>query len=98
MHGDQEVSTKQLARLLEMKALSPASETDVEKITGYIPSGVSPFGTRMPLAVYVEATILNLEKIYINGGKRGFLIEIPAGELVSVLNAVPVRVGMEKRG
>jgi Cys-tRNA(Pro) deacylase len=95
MHGDREVSTKQLARLLDVKAVSPASEADVEKDTGYIPGGVSPFGT--PLTVYVEETILGLEKIYVNGGKRGFLVEIPARELVRVLGAIPVRVGIERR-
>ncbi|HSB33542.1 MAG TPA: Cys-tRNA(Pro) deacylase [Nitrospirota bacterium] len=98
MHGDREVSTKQLARLLEVKAVSPASEAEVEKSTGYIPGGVSPFGTRTPHTVYVEETILDLEKIYINGGKRGFQVEISPQELVRVLGAVPVRVAIEKRG
>jgi Cys-tRNA(Pro) deacylase len=98
MHGDREVSTKQLARILDVKTVSPASEEDVEKSTGYIPGGVSPFGTRTPLAIYVEETILNLEKIYINGGKRGFLVEMPARELVRVLSAVPVHIGIEKHG
>jgi Cys-tRNA(Pro) deacylase len=98
MHGDREVSTKQLARLLGVKAVSPASESDVEKNTGYIPGGVSPFGTRAPLAVYVEETILDLEKIYVNGGKRGFQVEISPQELVRVLGAIPVRVGIERRG
>lgn len=97
MHGDREVSTKQLARLLDVKAVSPASEADVEKNTGYVPGGVSPFGTRTPLTVYVEETILGLEKIYINGGKRGFQVEILPQELVRVLGAVPVRVAVEKR-
>ena len=98
MHGDREVSTKQLARLLDVKAVSPASESDVEKNTGYIPGGVSPFGTRAPLTVYVEETILGLEKIYINGGKRGFQVEILPQELVRVLGAIPVHVGIERRG
>ncbi len=98
MHGDREVSTKQLARLLDVKAVSPASEADVEKSTGFIPGGVSPFGTRTPLAVYVEETILGLDKIYINGGKRGFQAEISPKELVRVLGAIPVRVAIERRG
>lgn len=98
MHGDREVSTKQLARLLDVKSVSPASEADVEKSTGYVPGGVSPFGTRTPLTVYVEETILDLGKIYINGGKRGFQVEISPQELVRVLGAVPVRVAVEKRG
>jgi Cys-tRNA(Pro) deacylase len=98
MHGDREVSTKQLARLLGVKAVSPASESDVEKNTGYIPGGVSPFGTRAPLAVYVEETIFDIEKIYVNGGKRGFQVEISPQELVRVVGAIPVHVGIERRG
>ncbi|HYA87041.1 MAG TPA: YbaK/EbsC family protein [Nitrospirota bacterium] len=98
MHGDREVSTKQLARLLGVKAVSPASEADVEKNTGYLTGGVSPFGTRIPLVIYVEETILGLEKIYINGGKRGFLVEILPGELTRVLGAIPIRIGIERRG
>jgi Cys-tRNA(Pro) deacylase len=98
MHGDREVSTKQLARFLDVKAVSPTGEADVEKNTGYIPGGVSPFGTRMPLELYVEETILDLEKIYVNGGKRGFQVEISPQELVRVLGAIPVRVGIERRG
>jgi Cys-tRNA(Pro) deacylase len=98
MHGDREVSTKQMARLLSVKAVYPVSEADVEKYTGYITGGVSPFGTRIPLTLYVEETILGLEKIYINGGKRGFLVEIQATELTRVLSAIPIRIGIEKRG
>lgn len=98
MHGDREVSTKQLARFLDVKAVSPASVAEVEKSTGYVPGGVSPFGTRTPLSVYAEETILDLEKIYINGGKRGLQVEISPRELVRVLGAVPVRVAVEKRG
>ena len=98
MHGDREVSTRQLARLLGVKAVSPAGEADVEKSTGYIPGGVSPFGTRTPHTVYVEETILDLGKIYINGGKRGFQVEISPQELVRVLGAIPVHVGIERRG
>ncbi len=97
MHGDREVSTKQLARLLEAKTVSPASEGDVEKSTGYIPGGVSPFGTRISLPVYVEESILALERIYINGGKRGFLVAMHPGELTRILGAIAVRVAIERR-
>jgi Cys-tRNA(Pro) deacylase len=69
----------------------------VEKSTGYIPGGVSPFGTRTAMPVYVEETILALERIYINGGKRGFLVEIPPEEPKRVLNAIPVKVAIERR-
>ncbi len=97
MHGDREVSTKQLGRILGVKTVSPAIAADVEKSTGYIPGGVSPFGTRTPLPVYVEETILGLPKIYINGGKRGFLVEMDPKELTRVLQAVPVQVAVERR-
>ncbi len=94
MHGDYEVSTKQLARFLGVKAVAPATEAGVTKYTGYLPGGVSPFGTRSSLPVYVEETILILDRIYINGGKRGFLVEINPSELQRVLSAVPVNVGI----
>ncbi len=94
MHGDLEVSTRQLARLLGAKAVAPATETAVEKWTGYVPGGVSPFGTRSALPVYVEETVLGLDRVYINGGKRGFLVGIAPSVLTALLAAVPVRVGI----
>ena len=94
MHGDREVSTKELARLLAVKSVAPASPAAVEKHTGYVAGGVSPFGTRSKLPVYVEETVLALERIYINGGKRGFLVEIAPAALISVLGATAVRVGV----
>jgi Cys-tRNA(Pro) deacylase len=94
MHGDCEVSTKQLARLLGVKTVAPATEAAVEKHTGYLPGGVSPFGTRHRLPVYVEATIFELERIYINGGKRGLLVEIAPSLLASVLDATRVSVAV----
>lgn len=95
MHGDREISTRQLARVLGVKTVAPASEAGVEKQTGYLPGGVSPFGTRMALPVYVEESVLALDRIYINGGKRGFLVELSPSVLTSVLAATPVRVGYE---
>jgi len=94
MHGDREVSTKQLARLLDVKSIAPATEAAVEKHTGYLPGGVSPFGTRHRLPAYVEATILDLDRIYINGGKRGLLVEIDPSALVSLLAATRVNVAI----
>ena len=94
IHGDLEVSTKRLARFLNVKTVTPASEAAVEKYTGYLPGGVSPFGTRSSLPVYIEQTVLDLETIYINGGKRGFLIAIQPPELTRVLPVVPVAVGI----
>lgn len=96
MHGDREVSTRQLARLLGVKSVAPASEAAVTKATGYLPGGVSPFGTRTRLPVYVEETILALPAIYINGGKRGFLVEIEPAVLVTMLDPAPVAVGIDE--
>ena len=96
MHGDMEVSTKQLARHLQVKAVTPATEAAVEKHTGYVPGGVSPFGTRSALPVYVEASILALPRVYINGGKRGFLVAIAPKVLVDLLAPESVSVAIEK--
>jgi Cys-tRNA(Pro) deacylase len=96
MHGDREVSTKRLARLLDAKSVLPASEAAVTKATGYLPGGVSPFGTRTRLPVYVEETVLDLPLVYINGGKRGFLVEIAPAVLAGLLDPVPVAVGIEE--
>ena len=97
MHGDCEVSTKQLARSLGVKTVAPASETTVSKCTGYVPGGVSPFGTRQRLQVYVESTVMALGRIYINGGKRGFLVEIDPAELRKLLPITEVTAGLSSR-
>lgn len=89
-HGDLEVSTKNLARFLGKKTLAPAGPESAHRHTGYEFGGTSPFGTRKPLPTYVEASILELPKIFINGGKRGFLVSLDPKELVRVLGAVAV--------
>jgi Cys-tRNA(Pro) deacylase len=94
MHGDREVSTKQLARVLGVKSIAPASPAAVEKYTGYVPGGVSPFGTRSTMPIYIEESILDLGDIYINGGKRGFLVHVSAADAARVLSAVPVAVAI----
>lgn len=94
MHGDKEVSLKNLARQLEMKQISPCPPVKADRLTGYQTGGISPFGTRQPLPVYVEKGILDLDKIYINGGRRGFLIEISPQDLLSVLQPQIVEVGI----
>src|SRR5687767_12196195 len=96
MHGNREVSTKTLARLLGVKSVEPATPEKASKLTGYLVGGTSPFGTRTAMPVYVEKSILSLERIYINGGKRGFLIEIDPGVLEQTLNAKEVEVAIEK--
>jgi len=90
MHGDREVSTKQLARQLDRKTVEPCDPAAAQRHTGYAVGGTSPFGTRKPLPVYVERSVLDLDRIYINGGRRGLLISIAPGELIRVLNAVAI--------
>ena len=93
MHGDREVSTKNLARQIGVKSVEPASADRATKWTGYMFGGTSPFGTKMELPVYVERTIFDLNRIYINGGKRGFLVEIdPAGLRSLNINEVDVAI------
>lgn len=94
MHGDREVSLKNLARQLEMKQITPCPPVKADRITGYQTGGISPFGTRQEIPVYVEKGILELEKIFINGGKRGFLIEINPQDLLTVLKPQIVEVGI----
>ena len=94
MHGDRQVSTKSLARHLGVKSVEPATPERANKWTGYLVGGTSPFGTRTPMPVYVERSIFDLDKIFINGGKRGFLVEIAAVELVRVLDAKEVEVAI----
>lgn len=81
MHGDKHISTRQLARDLSMKHIEPATPQQANKWTGYLVGGTSPFGTRTVLPVYVEASIYALPQIYINGGKRGFLVVIKPEDL-----------------
>lgn len=92
MHGDREVSTKEMARTLGVKSVHPCAPETAERHSGYMVGGTSPFGLRKPLPVYVEETILALPRIYINGGKRGFIIGMDAKELVRILRPTPVRV------
>ena len=94
MHGDLEVSTKNLARLLNAKSIQPCDPDLAQKHSGYLVGGTSPFGTRKTMPVYMEETILSPPKIYINGGKRGYLVRIDPKELMRVLNPVLVRVGI----
>jgi Cys-tRNA(Pro) deacylase len=97
MHGDCEVSTKNLARLLGAKSVEPCDERTASRQTGYLFGGTSPFGTRFSLPVYVEKTILGLPFILINGGKRGFLVEIDPRMLRQALSVTEVEVAVPKR-
>ncbi len=95
MHGDRLVSTKNLARHVGVKSVEPATPDRASKHTGYLVGGTSPFGTRTAMPVYVEKTIFELDKIYINGGKRGFLVEIDPHVLRETLHMEEVQTGIE---
>jgi len=95
MLGDRQVSQKNLARHLGVKSVEPASPERAAKFTGYQFGGTSPFGTRTQMPIYVEKTIFDLDKIYINGGKRGFLVEIDPAGLRTLLKVAEVAVGIE---
>jgi Cys-tRNA(Pro) deacylase len=94
MHGDREVSTKTLARHLGVKSIKPCDPQAAQKHTGYMVGGTSPFGTRTRLPVYAERTIFGLPLVYINGGKRGFLVSIEPKVLKDVLKAEEVEVAI----
>ena len=94
MHGDLQVSTRELARAVGVKAVAPCSPQTAQRHSGYLVGGTSPFGTRKQMPVYLEETILALELIYINGGSRGFLVSMTPAELVRVLKPRLVKVGI----
>ena len=94
MHGDAEVSTKQLARFLGVKSVQPCDVNRAQKHTGYQVGGTSPFGTRTKMPVYAEKSIFELPTIYINGGKRGFLVEIATVDLRAALHPTEIEVAI----
>jgi Cys-tRNA(Pro) deacylase len=96
MHGDREVSTKNLARQLGRKAVTPCSPDVAQRHTGYLVGGTSPFGTRKPLPVCLERSIGGLERIYINGGRRGFLVGLSPAELIRVLSPTLVDAAIDR--
>lgn len=95
MHGDREVSTKNLARQIGVKKVTPCQPDVAQRHSGYQVGGTSPFATRKAMPVYVEAGILALPRILLNGGRRGFLIGIDPAVLSTLLKAVPVSVALE---
>jgi Cys-tRNA(Pro) deacylase len=91
MHGDREVATGLLAKAIGAKSVRPCDPTVAQKHTGYQVGGTSPFGTRTPnIPVYAERTLFDLSTLYINGGKRGFLVSLSPDALTTVLNAISV--------
>ena len=96
MHGDRKVSTKNLARQIGCKSVEPCKPEVANRHSGYLVGGTSPFGLKKAMPVYVEQTILALDKIYINGGRRGYLIGIAPGVLVQILLAKEVNCALEQ--
>jgi Cys-tRNA(Pro) deacylase len=96
MHGDLDVSTKELARQIGVKTVFPSDMNNASKVTGYQFGGTSPFGTKKQMKVYIEKTILDYDNIYINGGKRGFIINIKSKVLTELLDFKLVEVGIKK--
>jgi Cys-tRNA(Pro) deacylase len=95
MHGDREVSTKTLARVIGARAVEPCRPEVADRHSGYQVGGTSPFGTRKKMAVYVERSVLALPRVYINGGSRGFLVGIEPEVITRLLHAIPVDVAIE---
>ncbi len=96
MHGDREVSTKALARAIGAKRVTPCDPEVAQRHTGYLIGGISPFGTRKVLPVYVEESILELPRIFINAGRRGLMVELSPQDLLQVLHPKRVRVARGK--
>ena len=86
MHGDREVSTKKLARQIGVKTVTPCAPDVAQRHSGYMVGGTSPFGTRKAMPIYMERTIAALDRIYINGGRRGFLVSLATSDLIRVLS------------
>ncbi len=93
MHGDLQVSTKELARHLRVKTVAPISPEKAQKLTGYSVGGTSPFGVKIKMPVYAEKTIFDLPKIYINGGKRGFLVSLDPKVIKDILTIEEAEIG-----
>ncbi|MBK6613547.1 aminoacyl-tRNA deacylase [Ottowia sp.] len=95
MHGNRKVSTKNLARQIGAKSVEPCKPEVANRHSGYLVGGTSPFGTRRAMPVYVESTVLDLPRIAINGGRRGYLIGIEPRVCMQLLGAKPVQCAIE---
>ena len=95
MHGDRQVSTKKLARAIGVKSVAPCSVEVAQRHSGYLVGGTSPFGTRKDLPVYVQASVLALPRMWINGGRRGYLVGIDPQVCVQLLGAQPVHCAID---
>jgi len=96
MHGDRKVSTKELARQAGVKRIAPCKPEVATRHSGYLIGGTSPFGTRKPMRIYLERSVLELPRIYINGGRRGYLLGMDPQVLTRVIDPVLVEVALEE--
>ena len=94
MHGNRKVSTKELARQIGVKRVAPCTADDAQRHSGYQVGGCSPFGLRKPMPVYIEKSILGLDRIYINGGRRGYLLGMPPADVVRAVKPIEVEVAL----
>jgi Cys-tRNA(Pro) deacylase len=94
MHGDRQVSTRELARALGVKTIAPCAPEAANRHSGYLVGGTSPFGTKKAMPVYLEETILDLPRIYLNGGKRGFLVGLDPADVMRILEPTAVQVAI----
>ena len=96
MHGDREVSTKALARIIGVKSVSPCDPAVASRHSGYLVGGTSPFGTRRAMPTYMERSIAALPYLYVNGGRRGYLVGMAPSDLIRVLRPIDVEVAIVK--
>lgn len=96
MHGDRKVATRELARIAGAKRIFPCKPEVAQRHSGYLVGGTSPFGTRKSMPVYLERSVLALPRIYINGGRRGYLLGMDSGELERVLSPILVDVALQE--
>jgi len=96
MHGHMMVSTKRLARALSVKSVAPVTPNKANRLSGYMVGGTSPFGLKTPMPIYIEESVFKLDKIFINGGKRGFLVELDPETLKETLSLELVSVGIKR--
>lgn len=96
MHGDRTVSLKHLARAAGVKTVQPCDPATAQRHSGYLVGGTSPFGLRKPMPVYLERSVLELPRLYVNGGRRGFLVSMTPAELVRVLDPRLVSVALDQ--
>ena len=94
MHGDRKVSTKELARVAGVKRISPSRPEAAQRHSGYLIGGTSPFGTRKRMPIYLERSVLDLPRIYINGGRRGYLLGMASADLERILSPILVDVAL----